>query len=369
MKDIRYYAIGHSYLYHGPFDGWQTDGFWGMAATTPENDYFHKFTKFIEKGFDANVQAVAENHADFERCCTSSATRESLLSSPNLDRMKEVIKNFKPNVITILFGENAVSKDEKSLTLFFEVLYEMINTCKRSDTVVICGFANKMVAVGSSVAKKYGFVVCDCSIIHESEGDKYPYYAFTDYPEYDKKAQMGGVEFRTHPGDAGHEKIASIFYENAKDMIAKIPDGKFLEEYTFEKYAKKEKIEKFSIKTEPGFFVSFGGFNIRQQQDKVCFSSAPGTGASLSSYGICIEPGYKKFCAEMAVAGAAGGEILCLTLNTLGQKYEFKTEIFDEQMRTYEFDISEIDKSIIRFFLSPQMDECMVTVKSVKFLK
>ena len=36
MYNFRYYAIGHSYLKHGPFNGWQTDGFWGMAASAPE---------------------------------------------------------------------------------------------------------------------------------------------------------------------------------------------------------------------------------------------------------------------------------------------------------------------------------------------
>lgn len=36
MHSFRYYAIGHSYLEHGPFVGWQTEGFWGMAASAPE---------------------------------------------------------------------------------------------------------------------------------------------------------------------------------------------------------------------------------------------------------------------------------------------------------------------------------------------
>lgn len=368
MKHIRYYAIGHSYLLHGPFDGWQTDGFWGMAATAPENDYFHKFSAYIENGFNAKVEAVAENHADFERCCTLEATRESLISSAGYAHMEEVIKNFKPNVITVFLGENTISKDEASQKLFYEVLYEMINKHKRSETVVICACGSGNVNILNPIAEKYGFVVCNCSIVHFKDGEKYPYYAFEDYPEYNEKAKMGAVEFRTHPGNKGHEKIASVLFENAKDMLAKIPDGKFLEEYTFEKYVKKQKIEKFNIKTNPQMFLQFGGFNVRQIGDNVRFSSAPGTGASVSAYPLCISKEYNKFCIEMAVADAKGEQLKLYVFSRAG-KQEFSKKIKNCEMTEYEFDISEIDETITRFVVAPEMSECTVTVKSVKFLK
>ena len=51
MYHFKYYAIGHSYLKHGPFKGWQTDGYWGMAASKPENDYFHKFQDCLKLKF------------------------------------------------------------------------------------------------------------------------------------------------------------------------------------------------------------------------------------------------------------------------------------------------------------------------------
>ena len=65
MYKFRYYAVGHSYLKHGPFDGWQTNGFWGMAASAPEYDYLHKFQEGLKNAFDCRIEAIAENHAAY----------------------------------------------------------------------------------------------------------------------------------------------------------------------------------------------------------------------------------------------------------------------------------------------------------------
>ena len=371
MKHIRYYAIGHSYLLHGPFDGWQTDGFWGMAASEPQKDYFHRFKKMLEEEFDAVVEALPENHADFERCCTADATRETYLASKNYSHMEEVLQSFKPNIITVFIGGgNTIAKDEKSLGLFFEVLYEMINKNKRDDTVVICVFAKHDTLPFKLIAEKKGFIVADCTEIHTKVGDKYPYYAFEDYPEYSEKAAMGAVEFRTHPGNAGHEKIASILFEKAKDEIGKkIPDGAFAEDYIFEKYIVNRKIEKFHIQTTPEFFVNFNGFNVRQNNEMVSFSSAPGTGASASAYGICISNEYKKFYIEMSVGGVTGNEKLLLTLNSKSGEHKYSQIIPDDKMRKYVFDISDIGATVTRMRVSPELSECFITVKSLGFEK
>lgn len=369
MKNIRYYAIGHSYLLHGAFDGWQTEGVWGMAATKAENDYFHMFQKMLRDGFEAKVEAVAENHADFERCCSADATRDTYLASENYSHMAEVIKSFKPNVITVFVGGgNTIARDEKSLTLFFEVLCEMIKNNKRDDAVVICSAIGTAVEPCKTVALKYGFVYADSSVIHEKAGRENPYYAFADYPEYDEKAAVGAIEFRTHPGDAGHKKIASQFFESAKEEIyRKIPDGAFEEEYEYEKYLTSNKIEKFKVSTTPEFYVGFNGFNIRQNGDAISFSSAPGTGASLSTYGTCISKEYKKFFIEMSVGGADGSEKLTLYIRSASGLREYSQSIPDNAMRRYEFDISDKAETIVGFEVRPEISECCLTVKALGF--
>ena len=174
MYNFRYYAIGHSYLKHGPFVGWQTDGFWGMAASAPEKDYFHKFQDELKAAFDCKIEAIAENQAAFEGLCTEDATEEKYVSSPLYSHMRELIEGFKPNIITVYIGGgNTPAKDGASLTLFYDVLYGLIASCKRPETVVICpALKPNIYGIAKPVADKYGFITVDMSFIHEKKGSK-----------------------------------------------------------------------------------------------------------------------------------------------------------------------------------------------------
>ena len=119
MYHFRYYAIGHSYLLHGPFQGWQTVGEWGMAASEPEKDYFHRFRALLEESFECKLEAVAENQAAYERRCVLGVTAEDYKSSPEYAHMKEVLLTFKPNVISVCVGGgNTVANDAESLSFF-----------------------------------------------------------------------------------------------------------------------------------------------------------------------------------------------------------------------------------------------------------
>ena len=283
MYNLRYYAIGHSYLKHGPFNGWQTDGFWGMAASAPEKDYFHKFQDGLKSALDCNIEAIAENHAPYERLCTTDATPEKYRSSGDYRHMQEVLENFKPNLISIFVGGgNTPANDEKSLTQFFSVLYDLVAKYKIDDAVVICITKNPAQhKMSKAIADKYGFISVDVSFLHAKSGRENPYYAFADYPEYDERAAQGAVEFRTHPNDKGHLAIANAMLDGAVEAIKAIPEGSFLGEYSYEKYLVQGNPTWFEIKTTPKMKVFYFGFNLRQVGDTVVFGSAPGTGASL----------------------------------------------------------------------------------------
>ncbi len=370
MKNIRYYAIGHSYLLHGPFEGWQTDGFWGMAASEPSKDYFHRFHVKLSEAFDCKIESVAENHAEYERCCTVDATKEKYLDFPAYSHMKEVMQTFKPNLISVFIGGgNTIAKDEKSLTLFFEVLYELINQNKREDTVVICIGTNNSLTYSKPLAAKYGFVTADCSVIHEKKGYENPYYAYNEYPEYDELTAQGAVEFRTHPNDKGHDLIAQYMLDVSKDLIEKIPDGDFAESYEYEKYLVMREIPKFEIDVTPKFLVRFNGFNIRQGDGFVSFSSAPGTGASVMGTCIHIPGDCKKFFIEMAVESAEEGKQLVLTLYSKSGEHKYCKDIIPGEMTRYEFDISDIGEMMTVMKVSPDMEECLIKVKSLGFEK
>lgn len=369
MYNIRYYAIGHSYLLHGPFEGWQTDGFWGMAASEPSKDYFHGFQEKMKEKLGANVEALAENHAMFERCCTVDATRESHMATEHYAHIAQVMERFKPNVISVFIGGgNTVAKDEKSTTLFLDVLYGLIKKHKREDAVVVCTTLPVAFECCKKVAAKYGFIAVDCTEIHRIKGRDNPYYAFNDYPEYDEEAAAGAVEFRTHPNDKGHELIAQNFFDAMRDSFIKnVADGEFCEEYSYKEYLTMEKIPRFNVKTTPEFHARFGGFNVRQDGDVVCFSSAPGTGASIMATGLHIRGENKRFYIEMSVESEEKDRQLVLTLNCKSGEHKYRKNIVYGEMYRYEFDISDIGEMMTFMQVAPDTEECLIKVKNLGF--
>lgn len=224
--DIRYFAMGHSYLVHGPFAGWQTEGFWGMAASKPETDYFHRFGTYLRESLPCSLEAYAVNYADFERLCAEGTTREDYINSPKYADMLRVLREFKPNLISVFFGANAVSKDLACAELFYDVTFSMLKENISPDTVVLCVTMDEKGAIDIAHKKKaeeYGFIHVSIKEIYEKSGYDNPYYAFHEYPEYDAAAALGGVEFRTHPGDKGHDKIAqNMFAAAIADLKAKL---------------------------------------------------------------------------------------------------------------------------------------------------
>lgn len=368
MYKFRYYAIGHSYLKHGPFEGWQTAGFWGMAATEPSKDYFHRFKTLLKENFDCEIDAIAENHADYERKCVVGATVEDYENSDGYKHMKDVLENFKPNIVTVFIGGgNTIANDDESLTLFFEVLNGLVSKYKQPETVVLCAYMNENVMRNALPSvKKYGFTPVDLSFIHEKKGYENPYYAFNQYPEYDEMAANGKVEFRTHPGDLGHLKIAEMLFDVAKSKISsEIPEGDFGIEVSNMPF--EDKTENLSIFTEPEMNVNFSGFNVIGTGDGVAFSSAPGTGASVRINDLHIK-GYEKFYIEMSVEGDNDKKKLELLLSC-GKIFKSMFLNVENGMNVYEFDISGIAEEINSVKVSPDMDECYINVKRLGFSK
>jgi hypothetical protein len=370
MYNFRYYAIGHSYLKHGPFVGWQTDGFWGMAASAPENDYFHKFQDELRAAFDCKIEAIAENQAAFEGLCTEDATEEKYVSSPLYSHMRELIEGFKPNIITVYIGGgNTPAKDEASLTRFYDVLYGLVASSKRPETVVICpALKPNIYGIAKPVADKYGFITVDMSFIHEKKGRGNPYYAFREYPAYDELRAKGAVQLRTHPNDKGHAAIAAAILRGAEPEIAKIPEGELGEEYFYDKYINKELPAKLKIKTSPEMNVSFFGFNVRQNGECVSFASAPGTGAALYSSGFIANGNGTEFFAELAVDGADVNDVLKIKLKSGEKEKEYDLPLVSG-MNTYALKLSGEIGAVDSLHIKRSAAECVITVKQIGFRK
>lgn len=220
--DIRYLALGHSYLLHEAFVGWQTEGEWGMAASKPDNDYFHRFGAYLKKELPSRVQAYALGKAGFELLCKKETTREDYLNSAEYASIEQKVREFQPNLVSVFLGANCPAKDAASAELFYDVLYSLMKKTVPAETVVLCITmfdTDDLDKASIQKAAQYGFIHVSVREIHEKRGYDNPYYAYHEYPEYDGAAALGGVEFRTHPNDRGHDKIAQDLFQAAKPAL------------------------------------------------------------------------------------------------------------------------------------------------------
>jgi len=371
MYHFRYYAIGHSYLRHGPFPGWQVDGFWGMAASEPSCDYFHRFQSLLQESFDCRIEAVAENHATYERRCAPGATKENYQTAPEYLHIQEVLRNFKPNLISLFIGDgNVLSKDEESLTLFFETLYRMVAEQKREDAVVICPiFRKKTFEVCEPIAKRHGFLPIDCSFIHERKGYENPYYAYGEYPEYDEAIERGAIEFRTHPNDRGHDAIARAMLAAVCEPIdMSISEGAFDEPYEYASYVSPERLPSFDLIREPSdLTVRFYGFNLREEDGCVILGSAPGTGAAVAAENLKEMEG-RRFYVELEVRGVSSPTTMTVTICGHSETHTLSLALTDESMHRYEIELPKMGEPIESVRISPDLKDCVLAVRAIGFL-
>lgn len=368
MYHFRYYAIGHSYLRHGPFFGWQTEGFWGMAASDANHDYFHRFQDRLREKFDCEIEAIAENHASFERRCVQDATRADYETSPEYAHIKEVLQTFKPNIISVMIGDgNVIAKDEASIERFYDVLYGMIASYKREDAVVVCPTMRRQnVEINARMAKKHGLTPVDVSFLHATRGYENPYHAFRDYPDYDARAALGAVEFRTHPSNAGHDAIAATMANACfADIPFKIAQGTFSESYRFAEFVTVEALPKLEISTSPQMYVQFHGFNLRREGDCVVFGSAPETGASILVEQLFLPQIYQRLAITLSVESPEANGDLELTVKTDRGELQLQMPITPNRMHRYEFDLAGAEGIIRSFRITPVLSDCVLTVRSI----
>lgn len=365
MYRFRYLAIGHSYLKHGPFEGWQSEGFWGMAASAPEHDYFHTFQRHLMDTWDCRVEAVATNVAAYERLCTEEATEHTYRTSEEYRAMQKLLAEFKPNIISVFVGGgNTPAKDERSLTRFFEVLYRLIDETRLPGAAVLCISKQPTVhRISKAIADRYGFVSVDVSFLHEVSGRDNPYYAFRDYPAYDEYVARGAVEFRTHPNDAGHAAIAAAMLDAARDAIDALPEGDGPQADVCTAAREEESPPRLRL-AAASVRLSFFGFNVRQQGDDVVFGSAPGTGASLLAEGLFGLPGEHTFYAELCVDGAAEGDELTVRFLGTAGECELAWPIVSS-MHRYEVAVSQNVGVITAVRLAPTPLDCVVRVRTL----
>ncbi len=235
--DLKLMLIGNSYLEHGYlatadktlYNGYmdKNDIPRGMAATSPELDYYSQLCKRLEAGFEGTFTSKKQGGAVIEQAWKkglASGSPSNLAgwdSAKSLEAMKvqwapilDYMDREQPNLITIQLAENAAHAYEESATFFYDELFKVIDEHRPENSIVVIISpmgTNASSRVQPVVGAKYGFYWADNTWI----GDDYGwgadnvYLAFEEYPDY---TNFEVVEFRTHPGNEGMEEIAKSAY-------------------------------------------------------------------------------------------------------------------------------------------------------------
>ena len=355
MEKLKYYAIGHSYLKHGPFAGWQTEGAWGMAASEPKKDYFHRFQQLLAEYRPCEIVAVAENHAELERLCKPGVTQEDYENSPSYQHIRDQLRAFKPNLITVFVDANCPSKERAELLPFYDALYGLIQAEKQPHAVVLCVVCFSPLT--EEAAKKHGFIPVNAQKIHEKKQDREnnPYYAFKQYPVYE-----GKIEFRTHPGDEGHEYIARQLFEAVKDRLPReAAEGDPLGEaettlakghapgcWEFENLGETLDLE-------------LGGFNLRVENSCLYLSAAVDTGLSVECKNL------ELFSEELCLRAAVSGNAETLKITVFGeQDVTFTEQVKNAEMQEYRY---PLNRRVRGFSIVPDGLDCHIAIDRIVF--
>lgn len=196
---VRIMFLGNSITLHAPKTeiGW--DGFWGMAASSEENDYVHLLMK--------SVGSVTDNAAF---CICQAADWEK--DYKNLDFSFDIFeraKNFGTDIIIVRLIENCPFVD-------FD------NECFKKQLMKLLNYLSNGKDVKVILTTSFWYHNGDTAIIELAKEQNLPLVELGDLGELDEMKAVGLFEHNgvaNHPGDKGMKHIADRIFGRLKEMI------------------------------------------------------------------------------------------------------------------------------------------------------
>ena len=198
--DFDYLAIGNSITLHPITDFWW--GEWGMAAATPELDYYHLVTEGLENQY-GSVNSARYNYSVWEIQAHDRTETYEFLDNWLVDGI---------DLITVQLSENASDLSEFSVD-FESLLHHIQKKCPSAKIVVIDDFwSDEKSVMKKHVAEELGLCFVDLSDIRGKS--EYQAGMGTVVNGLDGKEHIiehSGVA--AHPGDEGMKAIAERVLE------------------------------------------------------------------------------------------------------------------------------------------------------------
>lgn len=209
-------AYGNSILWHDSLGNWQ--GGHGMAASSAENDYIHRFATMLENKYgEGNVSFYTQSVSGFENATNTCTTATDWSSYTNA--MKTKAAEVKPDVILLQCGDNSSCSDPYA---YKRALVSAITAFRSSapDAVIVLTlpfFLNDMGVYNGVVlaSRETGVPYANLSSLYGADGARATGL-------YDN----AGVNL--HPSDEGMRMIAEAFYAKVNPLLLTALDADIL---------------------------------------------------------------------------------------------------------------------------------------------
>ena len=219
--------IGNSIRGHGPNPsiGWPADFNWGMAASSQDKDYAHRFIYYMNKKYGEGAAELCPKGgvAGFEAAAAACAEYKPEDFVSYVNSFKSIVAQCTPDIVTIQLGENggAAASADAYAKIMEQVVRGMWEV--NPDIIVVMSTpfwsddsANKVVGTYAA-GKALGIQIAPVNTLGQGawSADN-PYMAF-DAP-WVTEATTGGV--KAHPGDLGMDRIAQMFFEKVNITLS-----------------------------------------------------------------------------------------------------------------------------------------------------
>ena len=206
-KTFNYFAIGNSLTTH-PIVAGTWWGNWGMAATTADNDYYHKLCASLEQNYSVNGNCI------YYTSWETAGDRSSQLSILDSYLYSDL------DLVTIQLGDN-ITGGFDSLTSDYEALVQYVRTKAPNAQIIIvdefCWPIATIQAAQQTVCNEFNLAYVDLSAIRN---DAYRAGAATVYGADGATHAITNGAVGSHPNDAGMAYIADQIYSK----ITVVPD-------------------------------------------------------------------------------------------------------------------------------------------------
>ncbi len=217
--------FGNSIREHGEAPGMGWYGNWGMAASSRDKDYAHRFIYYMNEKFGEGAAELVPGYtpAGFENAAASCTEYNEADFVSYVNGFVAYVEEYKPDIVTLQLGENG-SESVKS-DIYAKVMAQVIGGIKDAapDAVIVISApfwsaktSGKVVGTYAA-AKECGVEVAPVYTLGQGAWDgSNPNMAFG--ASWVTSATTSGV--KAHPGDTGMDNIAKMFFEKVNISLS-----------------------------------------------------------------------------------------------------------------------------------------------------